>query len=176
MINRNIDIKKSHGFTIVELLVVIVVIGILAAITIISYTGILQRANTTKALSNAQSAQNVAEIYFSDKTAYPVTTGDFSREDISAQLPSGVIIALGQGGTLAGGWTGVEPLNLLPDSDKTMTVTWACSGGTASDSNCVGATGGKITYWDFTGTPAVSTNILYVGMAKSTSTFFTPSS
>ncbi|PIZ60082.1 hypothetical protein COY18_01845, partial [Candidatus Saccharibacteria bacterium CG_4_10_14_0_2_um_filter_41_11] len=50
MILDNINRKKERGFTIVELLVVIVVIGILAAITIVSYTGITAKANTTKSL------------------------------------------------------------------------------------------------------------------------------
>lgn len=36
---------RQNAFTIVELLIVIVIIGILAAITIVSYTGITQRAN-----------------------------------------------------------------------------------------------------------------------------------
>lgn len=40
--------KSSHAFTIVELLVVIVVIGILAAITIVSYNGIQGRAQISK--------------------------------------------------------------------------------------------------------------------------------
>lgn len=43
-----IAIKKTHGFTIVELLIVIVVIGILAAISIVAYSGIQERARTTK--------------------------------------------------------------------------------------------------------------------------------
>lgn len=40
--------KNKNGFTIVELLIVIVVIGILAAITIVAYNGIQNRAQDTK--------------------------------------------------------------------------------------------------------------------------------
>lgn len=44
--------QRSSGFTIVELLIVIVVIGILAAITVVAYNGIQQRAKTA-ALTSA---------------------------------------------------------------------------------------------------------------------------
>jgi prepilin-type N-terminal cleavage/methylation domain-containing protein len=43
--------QKQPGFTIVELLIVIVVIGILAAITIVAYNGIQQRARVSSATS-----------------------------------------------------------------------------------------------------------------------------
>ena len=44
-----IDKQKKNGFTIVELLIVIVVIAILAAITIVAYNGIQQRAKIQEA-------------------------------------------------------------------------------------------------------------------------------
>lgn len=44
----------AKGFTIVELLIVIVVIGILAAITIVAYNGIQERAESTKVTSQAE--------------------------------------------------------------------------------------------------------------------------
>lgn len=45
--------QGKRGFTIVELLIVVVAIAILAAITIVSYTGITQRAKTTRSISTA---------------------------------------------------------------------------------------------------------------------------
>jgi len=54
--------SESNGFTIVELLVVIVVIGILAAITIISYIGISNRAKVTALQSDLTNASTQLKI------------------------------------------------------------------------------------------------------------------
>jgi len=48
---------KNKGFTIVELLIVVVVIAILAAITIVSYRGIQKRASTSVYISAADSVE-----------------------------------------------------------------------------------------------------------------------
>lgn len=56
-------INAKYGFTIVELLVVIVVIGILAAITIVAYSGITQRAKEAQLKSDLKSASTQLEIY-----------------------------------------------------------------------------------------------------------------
>lgn len=55
--------KKQTGFTIVELLIVIVVIAILAAVTIVAYNGIRQRAITSQ-VQNAVSQANKSIIAY----------------------------------------------------------------------------------------------------------------
>ena len=61
----------TEGFTIVELLIVVVVIAILAAITIVSYTGIQARAKTSSSLSTANEVQQKAIIWHSLQSSYP---------------------------------------------------------------------------------------------------------
>ena len=63
---------NSHlGFTIVELLVVIVVIGILAAITIVSYTGISQKAIVASLQLDLSNASKQFKLFNVDNGSYP---------------------------------------------------------------------------------------------------------
>ncbi len=68
----------QSGFTIVELLVVIVVIGILAAITVVSYNGITDRANTVSGQTTANNVVKKADLYSIDNTTYPDTPEDLT--------------------------------------------------------------------------------------------------
>ena len=49
-----IGIRKQHGFTIVELLIVVVIVAILASITIVAYTGIQQRSKNSAVAATAR--------------------------------------------------------------------------------------------------------------------------
>lgn len=62
---------KQTGFTIVELLIVIVVIGILAAIVIVAYNGIQTRANNTQRIAAAKQWYDAIVEYMSANQAYP---------------------------------------------------------------------------------------------------------
>jgi len=57
---------KRHGFTIVELLIVIVVIAILAAITTVSFNGVQDRAKFTQQASNMEKVVRALQLYKAD--------------------------------------------------------------------------------------------------------------
>ena len=63
--------KRTTGFTIVELLIVIVVIAVLAAITIVAYTGIRNRAEADAGLVAATSTIKKAQAYNAEIGSYP---------------------------------------------------------------------------------------------------------
>ena len=66
--------QKQAGFTIVELLIVVVVIAILAAITIVAYNGIQTRAKQAAAQSSAAQASKKAATYaIQNADLYPST-------------------------------------------------------------------------------------------------------
>ncbi len=66
--------KTTSGFTLVELLIVIVVIAILAAISVVVYGGISKRAEATRAASVAAQAAKLIELYYVDHGVYPPAT------------------------------------------------------------------------------------------------------
>ena len=66
-------VKQQKGFTIVELLIVIVVIAILAAITVVAYTGIQNRAQNTQTVSATTTYLKAMMQYKAENGIYPDT-------------------------------------------------------------------------------------------------------
>lgn len=66
--------NKSKGFTIVELLIVIVVIGILATLVLITFTGIQQKARDSKRKTDLGAVQAALETYYSSNNSYPLAS------------------------------------------------------------------------------------------------------
>ena len=71
MQRMSLNTEKSQGFTIVELLIVIVVVAILAAISIVSYQGITQRAAVASMQSDLRGAATALEMHYARTGEYP---------------------------------------------------------------------------------------------------------
>lgn len=89
--NKHTIIKRSQsGFTIVELLIVIVVIAILAAITIAAYNGIQQRARDSAAKSDLGQSVRLTEMANTDPNigSYPKSASDVQNLKIKLSRPT----------------------------------------------------------------------------------------
>ena len=88
--------QKQTGFTIVELLIVIVVIAILAAITIVAYNGIQNRAQITTVKADFSNFSKKVEIFRTDSSIsqYPITTAINELVSSGVQFSKGSYNAL----------------------------------------------------------------------------------
>jgi prepilin-type N-terminal cleavage/methylation domain-containing protein len=81
--------RRSRGFTIVELLIVIVVIGILAAITIVAYNGVQNRANDAVVQSDLENMAKAIQSYGAINGDYPDVTNSAVRTALGLKATRG---------------------------------------------------------------------------------------
>jgi type IV pilus assembly protein PilA len=69
-IRSRLDGASEQGFTAIELLVVIIILGILMAIAVPSYLGFRDRASNNAAKENLREALPAAQAYYTDNGSY----------------------------------------------------------------------------------------------------------
>jgi prepilin-type N-terminal cleavage/methylation domain-containing protein len=78
--------KRQSGFTIVELLIVIVVIGILATLVIVTFTGIQQKARDSQRQTDINAVNSQLEAFYAQNGHYPSLADLNSASFVSASL------------------------------------------------------------------------------------------
>ena len=154
-LNNIKKMQSERGFTIVELLIVIVVIGILAAIVIVAYTGVTNKANSSAAKGNAEGVQKVAETFNADKGFYAADKAAIvaAAADLTAKVPANVTIDT----TVP---TGTE------DDKKGIHIYYQGITGQAVGSK----TGGCVMYWDVNKSGGAGVVGINVGSATNAAT------
>ena len=81
--------KNNKGFTLIEVMIVVAIIGILAAIAYPSYDEYVKRGNRTEGQAFLQDVAARQERYFSQNNAYITDTDDLAKLGVSASSPTG---------------------------------------------------------------------------------------
>jgi prepilin-type N-terminal cleavage/methylation domain-containing protein len=78
--------RKQEGFTIVELLIVIIVIAILATLVLVTFTGTQQSARNTQRQTDIKAVASHLETYNAKNSYYPALADLNNEEFISDEL------------------------------------------------------------------------------------------
>lgn len=81
-------ITQLNGFTLIEVLVVISIIGILAAFILPNLTGVRGRASDTQAKNNLNQLKSALRLYYNDNQTYPDVAAESACTTLSAGLAS----------------------------------------------------------------------------------------
>jgi len=137
--------KVQQGFTLIELMIVVAIIGILAAIAIPAYQDYTVRAQVSEGLNLGGGAKTAVTEFFQDRGAWPADNAEAGLSAVITDIRGKYVESVEVTATAANGvvtvvYGGDAHATLLLGNDITLTatdaggsVTWECTSGSLPD-------------------------------------------
>jgi len=79
-------VKSQNGFTLVEILIVVAIIGLLTSIVLVGLGSFRTRGRDARRVSDLRETQNGLELYYTKYQRYPAVSGGDSWESLKSSL------------------------------------------------------------------------------------------
>lgn len=128
-------IKNNKGFTIIELMIAVAIIGILAAIAVPAYSNYTNRAKASEALGLADSAKTAVSEFYQSNGSFPTSNTQAGlASPITGTNTQSVNVTTGgriEATTSIAATNGTFTMTLTP-TNSTSGITWTCTSGGSS--------------------------------------------
>jgi type IV pilus assembly protein PilA len=130
--------KQQQGFTLIELMIVIAIVGILAAIALPAYQDYTVRAKVSEAMVNLAEAKTTVAEFYSANNRFPA---DAAVAGLNTNPNTDIVASLGYSSTISAGLPTLAALvkgSIIPgDGDPTSLYSFVLSGTTAAGNRII---------------------------------------